>query len=119
MEMWPGLRRIGTVDGLVRAEAPVLSDTADVLIRAEPPRRLPTSFVTTFAFTATEANQAPVPDSDGTLTLQYSERDGEVSTHAVLELTARTDGSLCPIHQLAEGFLDNLRIAAELRATAA
>ena len=119
MDMWPGLRRIGTVDGLVRAEAPVSTQTADVLVRAEPPRRLPTSFVTNFAFTATEANQAEVPDADGTLTLQYSERDGEVSTHAVLELTPRGDGTLNVIHQLAEGFLENLRTAAELRATAA
>ena len=119
MDMWPGLRRVGTVEGLVRAEAPISTETADVLVRAEPPRRLPTSFVTHFAFTATEADQAAVPDSDGTLTLQYSEKGGEVSTHAVLELTPRGAGSLGQIHQLAEGFLDNLRTAAELRSTAA
>lgn len=119
MDMWPGLRRIGTVDGLVRALAPVTDQTADVLVRAAPPRRLPTSFVTTFAFTATSENEVAVPDADGTLTLQYSERHGEVSTHAVLELIPRGDGNLNPIQQLAEGFLDNLGTAAERRATAA
>lgn len=114
LDLWPGVRRIGNVDGLVSVEAKVARESAAAVVRAEPPRRLPTSFVTNFQVKVTESK---IPDADGVLTLQYSERNGEVTTHAVLELSS--ESSIAMLKDGANGFLKNLGEAAEKRASAA
>lgn len=126
LDMVPGLRRLGTVDGLVRAEASFPTMTTVVLVRAEPPKRLPTSFVTHFAVTSPAADHGQLPDVDGTLKLEYAGVPGsEVSTRAVLELApaanAPADSSATPVdlEALAREFLANLARAAEQRSHAA
>ena len=121
LDLWPGARREGEVDGRLRVAAALpATDEAptEVLVRALPPRRTPVSFVTRFAW----AGSTSVPDAEGVLTLRY---DGALATRA--ELTLRTGGAagaeddLEPlgVRALAGGFLANLAAAAEARATAA
>lgn len=126
LDMVPGLRRIGTVDGLVRAEAAFPTVTAVVLVRAQPPKRLPTSFVSHFAVTSPTAAHRDLPDLEGTLKLEYAgQPGGEVSTRAVLELAPAETPAASPsatavdLAALAREFLDNLARAAELRSHAA
>lgn len=114
LDLWPGVRRIGNVDGGIRVEAKIARKKADALVRAEAPRRLPTSFVTNFSITV--ANGA-VPDVEALLTLEYADRGGEVATQAVLELSASE--SVEAFKDGAKGFLENLAKAAEKRARAA
>lgn len=114
LDLWPGVRRTGNLDGLVRIEAKVARKTADAVVRAEPPRRLPTSFVTTFSV---EVAGDELPDAHGILTLQYASGKSDVATHAVLELSG--EQSVAVLEKGAKTFLDNLAKAAEKRATAA
>lgn len=133
VDLWPGARRDGEVDGRVRvtaalpglavlpggrldahhdSQADSRTAATEVLVTALPPRRTPVSFVTRFAW----AGSVDVPDVDGTLTLRY---DGPLATRAQLDL--RTDGDLEPagVGGMAGEFLANLAAAAEARATAA
>lgn len=125
LELWPGVRRVGDVGGraLVEAElgdardAPAPATAASV--RALPPRRTPTSFVTRFAWTG-----PGLPLTEGTLTLAYAPgADGTPSTHAALVLDSagladsRVDAGT--LTAMAEGFLANLARAAESRNRAA
>jgi len=134
VDLWPGARRDGEVDGRVRVTAALpglavlpggrlgappdsqadsrTAGATEVLLTALPPRRTPVSFVTRFAW----AGSVDVPDVDGTLTLRY---DGPLATRAQLDL--RTDGDLEPagVGGMAGEFLANLAAAAEARATAA
>jgi hypothetical protein len=120
VDLWPGVRRLGEVDGrvVVEAEAPSADrEVAVVTIRALPPRRTPTSYVTRF-----EWSGDTLPAATGRLTLAYAPTaDGTPVTHAVLELDV--DGS--PAYRerdlavMAEGFLENLARAAEQRNRAA
>ena len=126
LELWPGVRRVGDVGGraLVEAELDVARAQRERVataasVRAQPPRRTPTSFVTRFAWTG-----PGLPITDGVLTLAYAPgADGTPSTHAALELDSRgvaesrLDAS--SLTAMAEGFLANLARAAESRSRAA
>ncbi len=118
LDLWPGLERVGELDRRLRVvtELPGAgrSRRATVLVRALPPRRTPTAFVTRFGFAG-----EGLPDTDGLLTLAYQGRLGApVATHAVLELRSAQPGPE-GLHSLAAGFLANLAVAAEERAFAA
>lgn len=126
MELWPGVRRIGEVGGralveaelsLARAERERVPTAASV--RALPPQRTPTSFVTRFAWSG-----PGLPVTEGTLTLAYAPgADGAPSTHAALTLDSdglddsRVDAAA--LTAMAQGFLANLARAAESRNRAA
>ena len=126
LELWPGVRRLGEVGGrvLVEAELALARDEAGraptaASVRALPPRRTPTAFVTRFAWTG-----PGLPVTEGTLTLAYAPgADGTPSTHAALTLDSvglagsRVDSRT--LNAMAEGFLANLARAAESRSRAA
>jgi hypothetical protein len=119
VDLWPGARRVGDETGGVRVEAH-LGDgaaVADVVtVKALPPRRTPTSYVTRFSWTASAA-----PGGAGRLTLAYAPTaTGTPLTHAVLELELDDDRlDARAVSGLAEGFLANLGRAAEARSRAA
>lgn len=126
LELWPGVRRVGEVGGRVLVEAELGLDPAEApsaptaaAVRALPPRRTPTSFVTRFAWTG-----PGLPVTEGTLTLAYAPgADGAPSTQAALTLDSsgvvgsRVDEPT--LTAMAEGFLANLARAAESRNRAA
>ena len=126
LELWPGVRRVGEVGGraLVEAELEVARAEPERIataasVRAQPPRRTPTSFVTRFAWTG-----PGLPVTDGVLTLAYAPgADGTPSTHAALELDSRgvAESRLdaVALTAMAEEFLANLARAAEARSRAA
>lgn len=126
VDLWPGVRRVGEADGrvLVEAELRVAAAEQDrrpasATVRALPPRRTPTSYVTRFEWSGPD-----VPDAVGRLTLAYAPTaDGAPVTHAVLEVDSREDedGPLDSrtLSAMAEGFLANLARAAESRSRAA
>jgi hypothetical protein len=120
LDLWPGVTRVGGSPGalLVDASVPALAArTARVLVRAVPPRRLPTSYVTRFAF-----GGDGLPETEGSIALTYA---GPLSTTAVLCLawagpaTAEGRRVTAAFHAMAEGFLANLAAAAEERSDAA
>lgn len=119
-ELWPGVRRIEDVDGAVRVATAVAPDrTLDANVRALPPQRTPTSFITRFTWTG-----AGLPATSGELTLTTApSRDGGRATHAVLVLVSEglefSALSRCELEEMASGFLANLARAAELRNRAA
>ena len=126
IELWPGVRRLGEVGGreLVEAEVAAVRDDGDPLptaasVRALPPRRTPTAYVTRFAWTG-----PGLPVTDGELTLAYAPgADGTPSTSAALVLdSAGVVGSRldeAALAAMAHGFLENLARAAESRSRAA
>jgi hypothetical protein len=119
VDLWPGVRRVGETDGrvLVEARAAHAQAPALVSVRALPPRRTPTSYVTVF-----EWSGAVVPPATGRLTLAYAPTgSGAPVTHAVLELDASADERVGPdvLEDMAGGFLANLARAAETRNRAA
>jgi hypothetical protein len=126
LDLWPGVTRVGGETGalLVDASVPSLAPRpARVCVRALPPRRLPTSYVTRFAFTGDG-----LPETEGTLTLAYLASDvAPVATSAALTLSwASADAAsaehrrvAAAFHAMAEGFLANLALAAEERSDAA
>lgn len=125
MELWPGVRRVGEVGGRALVEAELdARDQAEpgptaAAVRALPPRRTPTSFVTRFAWSG-----PGLPVTEGTLTLAYAPgAAGAPSTHAALTLdSAGLAGSRVDegtLTAMAEGFLANLARAAESRNRAA
>lgn len=123
LELWPGVRRVGEVGGRILVEAELDADhdrlPTAASVRALPPRRTPTSFVTRFAWTG-----PGLPVTDGTLTLAYAPgADGAPATQAALELdSADVVGSRVDettLTAMAEGFLANLARAAESRNRAA
>ena len=122
LELWPGVRRVGEVGGraLVEAELaePERLPTA-ASVRARPPRRTPTAFVTRFSWTGPD-----LPVTEGVLTLTYAPGgEGTPSTSAELVLdvegldASRLDAAA--LTGMAEGFLANLARAAEDRRRAA
>lgn len=119
-ELWPGVRRVADIGGRVVVETDVTPERAVAAsVRALPPRRTPTSYVTRFEWVGTG-----LPTTAGELTLAYaSAADGDPATHAALVLTsAGLEGSALDGHDLevmARGFLANLARAAELRSHAA
>lgn len=126
LDLWPGVRRVGEADGrvLVEAELSVSRSEAErsstsAVVRALPPRRTPTAYVTRFAWSGPE-----LPVTTGQLTLTYAPTgEGTPVTHAVLTLdsTGVESSRLDQLHiaVMAEGFLANLARAAESRSHAA
>lgn len=123
LELWPGVRRVGEVGGRVLVEAELVGSGSGIptaaSVRAHPPRRTPTAFVTRFTWTG-----PGLPVTEGTLTLAYAPgADGTPSTHAALILdstgldASRVDAA--GLAAMAEGFLANLARAAESRSRAA
>jgi hypothetical protein len=119
-ELWPGVRRIVDVGDRVVVETDLPEQrTAAASVRALPPRRTPTSYVSRF-----EWSGPGLPDTTAQLTLAYAPgADGEQATHAALVLDSRGfDGAVLDssaLTAMAEGFLANLARAAELRSHAA
>ena len=126
LDLWPGVRRVGSLDGrlVVEAELDVAASEDErrptcATVRALPPRRTPTAFVTRFAWSGPD-----LPVTSGQLTLAYAPTSGGTPvTHAVLTLDS-TDVESSRLDQLAlatmaEGFLANLARAAETRSRAA
>ena len=129
-ELWPGVRRLGdTADGVV-VETPLPGPpgapprTTTATVRAMPPRRLPTSFRTSF-----EVSGPGLPDATGRLELAYLDCPDSTCTLAELHLDCAppaegvallgwSDGSAV-IERMAAGFLGNLAEAAEQRSHAA
>ncbi len=116
LDLWPGVTRLAPADGHVLVEVPALrARAARVAVQAAPPRRLPTSYVTTFRVSG------DLPDTEGTVTLTRSWSDERAATSAELVLTweggdARLAAAL---RAMAYGFLANLAAAAEERSFAA
>ncbi|MDX6198881.1 MAG: hypothetical protein QOJ79_2032 [Actinomycetota bacterium] len=120
LDLWPGVRRVGTVDGrvLVEADVAALHRSTAATVRIEPPRRTPTSFVTRFDWVGPS-----LPRTSGELTLTYTAGEDGPSTAArlVLDSDDLSGNALSQrtLQALADGFLDNLRRLAESRAHAA
>ena len=127
VDLWPGVRRVGDAGGRLLVEAdlqgpwtnePVAPTAATV--RALPPKRTPTAYVSRFTFSG-----PGLPDTDAVLTLAYvGSLDGTPATHAALVLhvsegdeNSRVDRAA--LTAMAERFLYNLRRAAEARSAAA
>ena len=122
LELWPGVRRIAEVGGRVLVELdPVTAATSGpataASVTARPPRRTPTAFVTRFGWTGPD-----LPGTEGVLTLTYAPGEGRPSTRAELVLDSagvqdsRLDADA--LARMAQGFLDNLGVAAESRRAA-
>jgi len=126
LDLWPGVRRVGEAGGRVLVEARLrdISHTPDdpittaATVRALPPKRTPTSYVTKFAWTGPS-----LPVTTGELVLSYAPGSAGPATTAVLtldsegvEISALAAGDL---QAMCEGFLDNLARAAEERSRAA
>jgi hypothetical protein len=122
LELWPGVRSRATAGGRVLAEVDLAGGPATAAsVRARPPLRTPTSFVTRFEWAG-----PGLPSTTGVLTLAYDSArrdDGAPTTSAALVLDStglpsrRLDAA--GLRELAEGFLDNLAAAAEERSEAA
>lgn len=123
VDLWPGVKRVGEADGRVVVEVPPPSGERPALVsvRALPPRRTPTAYVTRFAWAGNGH-----PETSGRLMLVYAPTaEGTPVTHAVLELEVSGDPDGAPRYRerdlvaMAEGFLANLARAAETRNRAA
>lgn len=118
LELWPGVRRVGESGGraLVETELPSARRTA-ATVRALPPRRTPTAYVTRFAWSGPD-----VPEATGELRLSYVPgREGPATMAELVLRSAADDGELDgeALRALAAGFLENLSRAAEERSDAA
>jgi len=125
-DLWPGVRREGESGGRLLVEAEVALSRSEAerrptvaTVRALPPRRTPTAYVTRFGWDGPE-----LPGTTGQLTLAYTPtREGSPVTHAVLTLDSTgLDGSRLDqlaLATMADGFLANLARAAEARSRAA
>lgn len=121
IELWPGTRRIGGAGrfALVETELPAAAGVTAATVRALPPHRTPTSYVTRFTFSG-----PGLPATEGTLTLGYTPgRTGTLATTATLELlcvpTIGSQLTQARLEALATGFLANLAATAEARSRAA
>lgn len=118
VDLWPGVRRVGQADGrlIVELAPPAAAGGEVVAVRVLPPRRTPTSYVTSFDWSG-----SALPAVEGRLTLAYAPTaDGMPVTHAVLELDVDDDAARSQLlPRLAERFLANLARAAEMRNRAA
>jgi hypothetical protein len=120
MELWPGLRRVAEVSGRVVVEADVAPDRpAAASVRALPPQRTPTAYVTRFEWAG-----PGLPACTAELTLSRTTTDsGEQGTLAELVVEGSGfEGSVLDrvtLRRMAGGFLANLARAAELRNRAA
>ena len=118
VDLWPGVRRVGESAGRVVVEAELDGVSLSAAVRAAPPKRTPTSYVTQFEFVGTS-----LPLTHGRLTLTYAPGTSGPATWAVLTLQREADlpGALdaAVLDLMAERFLDNLARAAEERSRAA
>ena len=119
LELWPGLRRIAEVSGRVVVETDIRDAARAASVRALPPQRTPTSYLTRFEWAG-----PGLPATTGELTLSYAPAQGAViGTTAELVLTSSGfEGTLLDertLARMAEGFLANLAHAAEARNRAA
>lgn len=129
IDFWPGVRRLGGDPALVLAEAVVPTLRSDrpvrVAVRALPPARTPTAYVSRFEFSGDG-----LPTTTGVLTLTYEPRGGgESATSALLRLDWSARGGEGrwrdrvvagrALRDMTAGFLDNLATAAEERSRAA
>jgi hypothetical protein len=119
IELWPGLRRVAEVSGRVVVETDIRHAARAASVRALPPQRTPTSYLTRFEWAG-----PGLPATTGELTLTYApSRDGEIATRPELVLTSSGfEGTVLDartMEQMAQGFLANLAEAAELRNRAA
>ena len=126
LDLWPGVRRTGESDGALLADAEVVLSRSgaeraprSVRVRALPPRRTPTAYVTRFTWVGPD-----LPATEGQLTLAYAPTgDGTPVTHAVLTLDTAGEAASTTeqlgLATMAEAFLANLARAAEARSHAA
>lgn len=122
LDLWPGVRRVAEVGRRVVVEAELASRrTAAASVRAEPPHRTPSAYVTRFAWSG-----SGLPSTTGELTLAYARSaEGGLATDARLVLETETASlersglAQDALRAMAEGFLRNLAEAAELRSHAA
>ena len=120
LELWPGLRRVAEVSGRVVVEADIRDAARAASVRALPPQRTPTSYLTRFEWAG-----PGLPATTGELVLGYAapDEEGEVGTTAELVLTSTGfEGTLLDestLEEMAGGFLANLAHAAEVRNRAA
>ncbi len=119
-ELWPGVRRVADVGSGVVVETDLPEGQAVAAnVRALPPQRTPTAYVTRFTWAG-----PGLPATSGELVLTHAPAlPGERATLATLELTsedlagsALDEGTL---GTMAQTFLANLARAAELRNRAA
>lgn len=119
-ELWPGVRRVADVSGRLVVETNLPEGRAVAAsVRALPPKRTSTAYVTRFEWIG-----PGLPATSGELVLAYAPTaGGEVATHAALVLDSTIEeGSALSCHDLeamATAFLVNLARAAELRSHAA
>lgn len=120
IDLWPGVRRVGDAGGRALVET-ARTDTGGptaASVRALPPRRTPTAYVSRFDWAG-----PGLPATSAVLTLAYAPtRDGVLTTHAALELESELPLAAADQARLrarATAFLDNLGRAAERRSEAA
>ena len=129
-ELWPGVHRVGEVpEGLlVETVLPGPPDVPDrtttAIVRALPPRRTPVTFVSHFEVTGTG-----LPETSGRLHLSYTDCSDSTCTLAELTLQCAPPAEGVALlgwshattlfERMADGFLDNLAVAAEQRSHAA
>jgi hypothetical protein len=120
MELWPGLRRVAEVSGRVVVEADLAPHRAAAAsVRALPPQRTPTAYITRFEWAgpglpacAAELTLSRTTTADGTQgTLAELVVDSSGFEHSVLDQET--------LRQMADGFVANLARTAELRNRAA
>jgi len=120
VDLWPGVRRTGEDRDRVLVAVPAPGGAGEevrLAVRALPPLRTPTAYVTRFAWEGDDV--APVT---ARLTLAYRPTGtGTPATHAALELDVADDAPYGgpALAGMAEGFLENLARAAETRNRAA
>ncbi len=119
-ELWPGVRRVADIAGAVVVETDLaVGRSVAASVRALPPRRTPTAYVTRFTWVG-----PGLPATTGELVLSNAPAAvGERATLAALELTcedlAHSALDATALDQMARAFLANLARAAELRNRAA
>lgn len=119
IDLWPGLRRVAEVSGRVVVETDLPERAAAASVRALPPQRTPTSYLTRFEWAG-----PGLPATSAELTLSFeSGPDGTPGTRAELLLVgsgfAGTVLDEPTLTEMAQGFLANLATAAESRNRAA
>lgn len=119
LDLWPGVRRVGEAGGRVLVEAAITPSRATAAtVRALPPQRTPTSYVTKFEWVGPS-----LPMTTGLLTLGYAPGAAGPATTAVLTLDSEglEESALAPddLTEMAGQFLANLARAAEERSRAA
>lgn len=123
MELWPGVRRIAEVSGRVVVETEINDASAAASVRALPPKRTPTSYLTRFEWAGPGL---PATTAELTLTFAPTEAGAEAgAVHTLAELVLTSSGfegtvlDEPTLERMADGFLANLALVAEARSSAA